>query len=59
MDDLYCIWRGPFIGGKDPPRAGGTKRWRLGEVAARGGCTSPNPNPNGLCQPIRVSGGGG
>jgi hypothetical protein len=43
-----------FIGEEDPPRAGSTRG-----AAARGGsstrcCASPNPNPNGLPQPIRV-----
>jgi hypothetical protein len=31
-DDLYCIWRGVFIGGEDPPRG----RRHLG-AAAEGG----------------------
>jgi hypothetical protein len=41
MDELYCIWRGVFIGGGPPPRAG-WGRQQLGKAAP------PPTSPLGL-----------
>jgi hypothetical protein len=47
MDELYCTWRGLFIGGEDPPRAGGT--WG---AAARGAAPAPTLTLMGCHSPL-------
>jgi hypothetical protein len=54
MGCLYCSIVGTIYRGEDPPRAGGQGERRPGGGGSTRGCASPNPNPNGLWQPIRV-----
>jgi hypothetical protein len=54
MGWLYCSIGGTIYRGEDPPRAGGQGERRPGGGGSTRGCASPNPNPNGLWQPIRV-----